>query len=244
MKIQSKFKDYYDFIGQRFGQEPSVVYVRGKVLGWGALKEASVYSRVWRWFDTPFREDEKARTTHCLVYVIAGDYVIPVVRSRKKVDGVEGEPSTTLTTHAPLDRRMFNWLNKKGDNTRLARRYRNDEWDTNNWDRFRDRLHNLDFKTSVRKAIVKAQAPVFVISGRNGHLQIEEHTPILKDYGVASLYPASMMWMNIYQVITDVLRPNPDKAVPVQLKQEDRIVKAGFDLKSSFRHPVNKKKVK
>ena len=28
MKIQSKFKDYYDFVSTKFGQDPDCVYVR------------------------------------------------------------------------------------------------------------------------------------------------------------------------------------------------------------------------
>jgi hypothetical protein len=44
--------------------------------------------------------------------------------------------------------------------------------------------------------------------------------------------------MEIYNFIQNVLRKNPDTIPPVEVKNENKILSAGFDLKTSFRNPI------
>ena len=62
--------------------------------------------------------------------------------------------------------------------------------------------------------------------------------PNLGELNFGRMIPAEQMWQDIRATITDVLRPNPDRAPPVEISNEDKIHKAGFDGKTSFRHPV------
>ena len=39
-------------------------------------------------------------------------------------------------------------------------------------------------------------------------------------------------------MMNNVLRKSPDKEPPVTIGNDDRIEAAGFDLKTSFRHPI------
>lgn len=102
------------------------------------------------------------------------------------------------------------------------------------------------------EAIIRAvNAPVFLVRGvhrseRKGSdarartICFDERVPVLKDFGFPALFPPEVIWQDIYTTLTSVLRADPDKAPPVQVAEKYRIEGAGFDLKTSFRHPVNK----
>lgn len=230
MKIRSKFKDYYDYIGQRYGEDPEVVYNRGKIPGGGEIKDEKLLKEFGqgRHYRRYQRKDELNSVEYDLEYLVAGEMVFPMVRAVRYITD-----SGPFIDYQPLDRKMLYWMNNS--------MYPSEE---KLWDQYQAEISSPPFKKVVRELMLKAGVPVFKI-GRTevGHrLEISENTPILKNFWIPSLVKPEVMWQNIYATITNVLRKNPDKEVPVQLKDKDRIVKAGFDLKSSFRHPVNQKK--
>lgn len=246
MKIQSKFKDYYDYVGQRYGEDPDVVYARGKIKGAGPFEHDNCR---FHWLER-MRCDEKAKTLYSIELIVAGEWIFPLVKMDKRFSG---ENSQIETTHSGLNADQLYWITGH-DPKALSKRYaaRNARWPKwgsreREWDDFHEALTN--FAEKLRGLQEKLGAPVFrvgLVPNADGGSQrgIYEHVPILADYGIPAAVSPEQMWQNIYGCFTNRLRKNPDKEVPVEVSNDTKIAKAGFDLKTSFRHPVNQKKVK
>ncbi len=237
MKIQSIFKDYYDYVGQLYGEDPGVVYVRGKVPGFGDLK----FERGTNPFTRYHKASDKDSVNCDLEYIIAGELVVPIVRSVTRITDSHTQNVTCQETYQLFDRLFFDWFN--GTRYAYGVRKRLTMINERDWHKFQDTFSDSSFKKKIRALTLKAGVPVFKVSfALDGIPRIEEYTPVLSRHCVASVMSPEQMWQNIYSTMTSVLRKDPDKEVPVKLSNESRIHKAGFDLKSSFRHPVNKKK--
>jgi hypothetical protein len=228
MKIQSKFTDYYDFISRRYGQDPQIVYVRrplsktvfpAKDLS-EAARSALGVPRVYRC------DSGGTRWTICRgASIVAGRYVFPLLIW----SGPEMETRHELVDLTKPQHRAV-WPNESV----LVWRGRG-----------RRGLEPVPSMTppedDIYEVIRIVGAPVFLVadSGRgSGRLEVEERVPILADYGVPSRIPASEMWQNIFHVLSNVLRRNPDKEPPCTVNNEERIQAAGFDLRTSFRNPI------
>lgn len=59
--------------------------------------------------------------------------------------------------------------------------------------------------------------------------------------GFSGLYPAAKLYRDIYNFL-QARRQTTDNDPPVGIDNESRILKHGFDLKKSFRHPLNARK--
>jgi hypothetical protein len=226
MKIRSKFKDYYDFVGRRYGEDPDVLYNRGSIpskdykVDPGRGRYPSTFASYWM----KSRESVPDRTTYQLEILVAGELIFPVVRMiTRNSHPVYELPDTVAYRH--LDQPTLHWLHGSS-------KYEKEE---RIWKSFSEALEKL--RPKLREAMVKLQAPVFLYRADG----IDTRVPILSDFDIPSRIRPEDMWQNIYSVHQNVLRPNPDKMVPVQISEKDRIVKAGFDLKTSFRNPVNPK---
>ena len=224
MTIQSKFKDYYDHIGLRYGQDPQIVYER---------KERPVWS-----FDTPlgklfpeipsYKVPKRLRRPSTVEYpdfsvkyIVAATHVFPFI-TRQPLETETG-PSR-LVTIDEFKTELYDRLSK--------------------WEREEPLNHlfkpNAGVTESDLEDVIRlVKAPVFLLKPRNFHsvrgFDIDERCPILSEWGIPALVPAGQMWQDIYGVLQNVLRDSPDKAPPVEVSNESKIVKAGFDLKTSFR---------
>ena len=88
-------------------------------------------------------------------------------------------------------------------------------------------------------------SPVFAFEvmntyGRRGaskvQVRIAGQCPILQEVGMASAIPASQMYQDIAYFVGNTMKACPDTVPPVDVSNREKIIKAGFDLKSSFRH--------
>jgi hypothetical protein len=236
MKIRSKFKDYYDHVGQRFGEDPDVVYSRGRIKSEGYEVDPPRYRgrhmtsgrSSFHHYLRP-RDSQRDRTLYSLELLAAGELVFPVVRMAQRTSDDVNRVVSGVVSYRHLDEPTLQWIqgyspdNKYYDEELL-------------WHIFHEEL--TKFRPNLEKAQVDLQAPVFLY----GEKGIYERVPILREHGIPALVSAQQMWQNVYSIIVNRLRKNPDKAPPVAISERDRIVKAGFDLKTSFRHPVNPKK--
>lgn len=228
MKIISKFKDYYDFISHQYGQDPLVVYERRslsndqifiprKRLSDRALNaiypvrlKRGSYRRN-KWQPSPAQHTDT-------VTLVAGKYVFPILRRHDPVTGV-------VTSHEIMAQATHGALVETG------------------W-RFDKRVDPLlpayePPEEVVEEVIRAAGMPVFAV--HNVEMQtvvLAERVPILAEWGVPALIPASEMWQNISHLLSNVLRRSPDKEPPCTVNNAERIQAAGFDEKTSFRHPV------
>lgn len=231
MRLQSRFKDYYDFISHRFGGDPSCVYVREPPRGSG-----TGYFLVDACDTEDGFKDEIAyahRLKYDMRYIIIGTRVYPFVHDR-----VRGDMHLLVKEGGTgIDRFLAHNYKTKGPS-------------------YPEPIPVAKLENLIRAV----GAPVFeVVSidvswtnktspashrSRKTSLKISGHVPVLADLGFPSFLPAKDAWQEIYTTLTSVLRRDPDKEVPVKLSNNDRVMKAGFDLKSSFRHPVNEKKAR
>lgn len=65
---------------------------------------------------------------------------------------------------------------------------------------------------------------------------IEENIPILKNHNYQSIQSPQELYQDIEHYITNFLRTNPDILVPVEVADKNKITQHGFDIKKSFRH--------
>jgi hypothetical protein len=218
MTIQSKFKDYYDHIGLRYGQDPQIVYERKP------LKDTGLFGTPLGDFFKQIPYVRQTRKTpdefkqYTVQYLVAASRVIPfIVKEQFSWD----DPAN----FASMAEYKRNYLDKIG------------EWGQRYCPQFD--LPNCGVPDDVLRQVIKlVGAPVFLLFPcdvwQHG-FKTWDRIPVLADWGVPSLVPPEQMWQAIYGVLQNVLRDNPDKNPPVLLTNDSRIQKAGFDLVTSFR---------
>ena len=225
MKIQSKFKDYYDFVSTKFGQDPDCVYVRKSTqngfdnLEW-PTKEDYFRDTINKTMlpgrrGLPRAWNPSPNSAIYMEFIVAGPHVVAFIRRNNKLERLTKAHEPILGVDWKTSLPMYPKLPSGKDLEELIRLVGAPVF------HIREQGHSLK-KNAIR-------------------LLIDDRVPVLADLGFASIVPAEQMWQDIYSTMINVLRKNPDKAPPVQVAEKYRIEEAGFDLKTSFRHPVNQK---
>lgn len=214
MKIRSKWVDYYDYISRQ-GEDPNCVYVRAP------LKTNRFYIS-----GNTFLSHMHYTKRGYLSYIVAGLNIFPMI-------GKYEEPEVGLKI--PLDRTP----------KMIWEMYFEEKEPKSRWSHNNVMIPN---EAQIKKLIQAVGIPVFWIKGvdtqRDGfYIDVDEKIPILKDLGIPAQVPATQMWQNIYSVLTNILRKDPDKEPPCTISNEEKIWAAGFDTKTSFRNPINLRKL-
>lgn len=222
MRIVSKIKDYYDHVGHRYGSDPGCTYVRGLFqetdfdLARGETPGALFLGKLHR----------ADLLNLDLSMIVAGLHAFPVIGNEY------GSPATFEVFDEGRHGHMLATLREVGSRGDAPQR------------------PQVPGEAALKNLIRAVGAPVFRIRLVDMHwpkgwqregcwrVRVDQKVPILQDCGVASLVSAEQMWQSIYMVLTSVLRRDPDKEPPAKIGNQDRIEAAGFDLKTSFRHPV------
>jgi len=241
MKIQSKFKDYYDYVGQQFGEDPQTVYIRNKVdpkrLTFIKRRDLQTHETLvnsFKFFNV--RHDTATNTDWKVIYIVAGAYIFPMAFGTKETYHPSTQETSVSNVYANLDESFYQWISSYTITHPRTGRIRS-YGTARSYQQFREALEKPDFKAKVRTMIVELDTPVFLLRETG----VDKRVPVLADYGIPSLVSPTEMWQNIYTTLTNALRNDPDKDPPVTLANNQRIEKAGFDLKTSFRNPINKK---
>lgn len=78
--------------------------------------------------------------------------------------------------------------------------------------------------------------PILIASGGDGDSNplnwSYTKNPILREYNIHKIYDAHTIWI----MLSEWLAKQKDKVIPSQQTDKEKIISAGFDLKSSFRH--------
>ncbi len=212
MKIQSKFRDYYDFVAHKYGGEPGFVYARHRLtplenlghltLGGGSTIKADLQ-------DLPFTSTYGNWV--CKWLVICGKYYLVVGKFSK--DGL-GFPE--IKEYKVLNQKLHPevWYllfpPKKKPRYYIWR-----GWNPKSYEEYvgcRD--------TNLDKVAKEIGQPVFLIDnvGR-GCVSVYNEIPILANHGIPALISPEQMYQDIYMYMSNVMRDNPDKNPPVTEKK-------------------------
>jgi hypothetical protein len=228
MKIQSKFKDYYDYVEYLYSQEggdPSNTYVRKELSQPDQPDSSNVYVNVnetERIPEVPTRRDYYGEI---LPWVfkwcsVCGELYLLVSKESSTPDWkliTEDHPSLRMVHSS--HRRWFEEIRM-------------------------DEIWGVPSKSCVDISR-QLQVPVFVIeptprfSGlkKSPQVAVSREIPNLGKLGFASVVPAEQMYQNISMFMAS-LRDSPDSVPPVSISDKDRLVQKGFDAKISFRGKV------
>lgn len=256
MKILSNYKDYYDYLAHLYGVDDGVVFNRNKVLALPAevehlglpvcqalndqpvVPENQLYehyfgSTNWYYYEsrTKICQFECVSIVGTLYYYLYEyDRVKKTAQMRipKKEDYVE----------------YVRWR-KKGHRQVLGYPLWMDVY-AGAWTHPRDgwqmgivppgeNAYIYGFDRSLHK---KLGAPILwkYIEGKDGTRSLV--LPLLSNIsGFSGLYPAEKIYRDIYNFLL-ALRTSPDTGPPVEVDNNAKIAKHGFDARKSFRHPV------
>jgi hypothetical protein len=228
MKINSKFKDYYDHIEHITGGDPAVLYVRNRLKplidhGDVQLPQHIISNlKIARTLPNSYQS-----TYHNAVFkwlIIAGKYYL-IYQFR---------PNMGVYTDWKLVAPGSEMMAALFGNSRNSQQH----------------VTGFYFGTGDDYAIAlsrELQQPVFTCTSgweytNKSHKNhkwvttVDCDIPILQDLGFASVIPAEQMYQDIAYFMSNTIRTNADTSPPVEVSEKDKIVGHGFDLKQSFRH--------
>lgn len=229
MKIISKFKDYYDYMLEKYGIDNKIIFNRNII-----KKTLSI----------------KPSTLHCIysmkpvceykILVICGKiYVIKIKiiydKNKERLNNCVKNSDFSLLTREDLeDDKIFNEVSQ-------MLQYIIKESDIKNKEKKKDlfyyKLMNGNFSPAMVDISIDINAPIFIINGwtnRNSSINIEEYVPKLMDIkGISGILPAETIFNDIAFFISNVLT---NRKKDVSISNKDKIIKGGFDLKTSFRN--------
>ena len=216
VKIISNFKDYYDYIPHMSGGgDPKIVFVRPRVnhdlpsrVDLGSFG-GDIFDKICRLSNYLYRDYQSK-------IVIIGDkiFYFTMYNPIDKPELKEGNYS--IITQKVIDKCGLGW--------------------------YRTTKFNLDYfinhqDNDLIPLCKHIGHPVFSLfsSGRGSEWEVGEIAPNLGKLGIASYIDAEIMYQNLSYFVGNLMHDSPDTSPPVELSNRDRILKHGFDLKTSFR---------
>jgi len=255
MKIISKFKDYYDIVVHKYGEDPKIVYVRqSEEPPEGNPPEPAI---------DPSRIDVAGRY-ETRIFPKGFNQLHESYLTTEKWDKMKNLETKWLVF---CGRQFLLHRFKAGVLTysdwRLASREVKDffleKYSKSWW--VRDVEVSEDFMTgkffdchvNTSKWL---ERPVFCINrfapecqGRgiertgkypqythHSFFPVEKNTPVLKLLGLPSILSAEQAYQELSYFIGNLMQDNPDMKPPVEIDQKYRLEEHGFDSKISFRH--------
>lgn len=218
MKIISPFKDYYDWIAGKYGGgDPRLIYKRTKIQGQDT-KDRVIYDivsgRSYELSSLNANRYRLGKSTYSFnILIFCGRQYLVV-----KIDGA----TNILSEEKHPD--LWQMLNKtsKGITSLLLKSTSIDFY--------------LGKQTQFAENLCKQyDQPVLLIINDLGAV-VDDRIPVLQDVGFASIMSAEQCYQEISHFLGNVLRESPDTKPPVEIDDKYKIIGAGFDTKTSFRH--------
>lgn len=266
MVIQSKFVDYYDYISRTLGADPLCVYER-KPLAAGdgtTTIKCRLPAAVLEVIHVPrlrvqvrVKPDDYCSPTYTAVTVVVGYMVWPVLLHSGAGDPIIVSPAelprlAALPGVPPPTETVGRRRGTRGNpEARYAQIIEHLFGKDRGWPEKHSVLPTTATSPEQLDPVLRAVgAPVFALADViakefpnaaricDVELRVHKRIPVLKDLGLPAYAPPTAVWQEIARVLTSVLRKDPDKQPPCVIANDDRVEAAGFDLVSSFRHPV------
>jgi len=224
MKIISNFRDYYDYVPHLYGGgDPKIVFVRPKkninLIDFVNLTsfEGVVFAKINSLRHRLSNRQDPYRSQ----LIVIGDKIFYYTKYEPVSKPKLWENWYSLITQEIIDKVFFSRYSWNGatDKPRLTSVInRQDE-------------HLLALCKHVGR-------PVFSLFPDIYGWKVGEISPNLGEMGVASFIEAEDMYQNLSYLVGNLMKDSPDISPPVELSDKHRILKHGFDLKTSFRGKV------
>lgn len=220
MVIKSPFKDYYDFVANKYGGgDPRLVYPRNRIDLANQLVEVDNCQLTdpsrYYWYRL------KSEPQMDYLYLVVAGKAYLLVR-----------PSDPYLLRDLLDDFKVKIIDQEDKKPRPSTYLFH-------WN------YGIKFGEEYQFLVElcrKVQAPVFIITkidymeNRRATVSIYERCPILSQLGMASIIDPYQMYQDLSMFMGNKMKDTPDTKPPVELSNKQRILKAGFDLVQSFRH--------
>ena len=218
MRIQSRFKDYYDYVAHLYGGgDPKVTYVREPLTDFneaGYRPGLTIAHNVQYHLPDYTNPRDRFHGYQFAVLVIM-DRAFMVYRKASPFQPEQYIVYDFVANPLLIDKRRFTWSD-----------------------------HELDYpdgkvSKNIFELTEKVGAPVYLIeksSRYHREVHIQSEIPNLGNLGVASFYPATQLYQDLAYFIGNTMKDNPDTKPPVEVDNLTRLQQYGFDKKTSFRH--------
>jgi len=220
MKIISKFVDYYDYLSTIYGIEKKFVFNRNiklpEYITLPSLNEALL--RILKYKSMPFKIN--------ILAVCGKAFLLQQSRT------YAGQDTTLITSELDspvLWKKLFRVRNKRYASLSVYATLVYDD------------IFNLPLK-DILDLSKQVGSPIFIIEdvsvgdNRTVTLKINPTIPKLSEFKLSRLYPEEQLYQDVEYFISNLLKDSPDLNPPIEIDNNDRIVKHGFDIKASFRH--------
>ena len=225
MKIQSKFKDYYDHIAHIYGGgDPLNVYER-KPLEDTHYDFDPVLFNNFRLPGTYHRED------YLLKYIVVAGKMYTLRADKNPVPG-------QLPTW--LDYKLFTPENfPKSFEEKKSKGFR--KWRWLGLDRPVVYIgYDHPALTEISKKIGQPVYELVRVTnwGPRTEVWLNSVIPILAAHGIPSIISAEQMYQDLSYYTVNTMKESPDIRKPNISSDKDKVLQHGFDIKQSFRHRV------
>jgi len=221
MLLLSNFQDYYDYLIGITGVDPKIIFHRKK------LKEIKFNENLN--FNLS-HYDRKSKDTYYVLSICGKRYFI---KSKKEHWDFKWSDFHLITKKDLADDNIFTDVRHF-----IEPRYFFHKSIKLKKDKINDlfnKLHGV-YDVGLVNISKKINIPIFVIVSNNRNsITLHENSPKLKDIkGISKILEPKQLFNDISFFIANVLNDsNPDI---IQISNKDKIIKAGFDLKTSFRN--------
>lgn len=226
MKIKSSFKDYYDFVADQYGGgDPRIVYERGRLTPPDPQFNSAHYvDKVVEMLNFLLEDPVSLGQSFdmgLMYLIVAGKaYLISRPSDYHYVGDVNSYRLQSVDQL--LKKRKWRFYFRRDFGIEFGKEY--------------------PFIIELSRLV---GAPVFAIRKISWHRTWEEakiaicgQCPILAKIGLPAIIPPQQMYQDLAYFVRNAMKPVPDSDSPVAVSNREKILKAGFDLKQSFRHRV------
>lgn len=228
MKIISPFVDYYDYLSTCFGKpDPKRTFVRPKYLSDKTKFTYKVYDKdlfLPRSYQTHFTfNDHKKSFLNFKWLVVLGKKYLIYYHSNTYLDSyIEYSRSSQFSI---IQESEFYKIFSRDFNI-FPEPYE---------------VFQGKFEQEFLKITKEIKQPIFFIDSFNSSTrkyEVSDEVPFLAKMKFNRYMDAEELYQEIDYWIGNVLKDNPDKNPPVEVDNKHKIISNGFDLKTSFRHPI------
>lgn len=240
MIIQSKFKDYYDYIAFQYGGgDPRVVYARKPLKPSPEIQK--VFSKDYRLQARVVEESPSCKFGVASLLFCGRLFFL----AQPEKDFRGGKTNWQLLTPSFLDEQRGGEYSVVVDGNRYKRinskqtnwRYNllRDEYVRKAYDQLKPLTEQpvLSWALEIHRGL---KAPIVQSSDGISTCSPVKEIPLLWKLGFPAHFPAEQVYQELALFVGNTLNTNPDITPPAKVSDKDRILQHGFDLKRSFRH--------